>query len=83
MLDINIGSGTSYSVQTIITIIQQIMKKKYNIDVTLILKINPTETVPADNRLDISKARQVINFEPSTKLINGLENYIAWIKQNE
>src|SRR3989344_5918846 len=83
LLDINIGSATSYSVQTIITIIQQIMKKKYNIDVALILKINPTETVPADNRLDISKAHQVINFEPSTKLINGLENYIAWIKQNE
>jgi UDP-glucuronate 4-epimerase len=32
---------------------------------------------------DISKAQKLLNYEPTTKLNEGLENFYKWFKLNE
>lgn len=81
-IDINIGSGKSYSVKEVAKKIQKIMAKIYNKEIKIIISPKSCESIPIDNRLDIRKARKFINFYPSTKLIDGLTKYILWVKQN-
>ncbi len=80
-LDINIGSNTSYSVKDVAETIKIRMKKRYDMSIKIIVNSHFVEAIPFDNRLDISKAQRLINFHPSTKLIDGLEQYIIWMRQ--
>lgn len=81
-LDINIGSNSSYSIKEVVETIKTIMEKKYSVTVKIIIDPHFIEITSFDNRLDISKAQQLINFQPSTKLVDGLTSYIVWMKKN-
>ncbi len=79
-IDINIGSNTSYSVKEVVETIKKIIENKYRMNIKIVINPDCVEITPLDNRLDISKARRIINFNPSTKFADGLLNYIMWVK---
>ncbi|MBI5682896.1 MAG: GDP-mannose 4,6-dehydratase [Deltaproteobacteria bacterium] len=75
--EINIASGKETSVNELVSTILQIMDVE-----DLPIEYHPPR--PGDVRrhlADITKAKQLINFEPKTTLIDGLENTIKWYKE--
>lgn len=80
-IDINLGSGSSYSVREIMDTVAIIFLKRFN--KKLYYSFDSHSDVPIDNRLDITSLKQMTNFKKFTPLQNSLENYILWMsKQN-
>jgi nucleoside-diphosphate-sugar epimerase len=74
---INIGSGISYSVREIIQMIQEICGTELNV-------INSMEKRPAeimDTIADISKAKEILDWSPTTSMHEGLSLIIQQSKQ--
>lgn len=74
--EINIGCGKGISLNEIIEIIEKLVDKKQ------IVNYLPSRSfdVPV-NYLDISKAKEILNWYPETSLEIGIANTFEWIKK--
>lgn len=74
----NIGSGVGYSINQILTEIEQLLgkpiKKRYSQGRIL--------DVPA-NALEISKAKNILDWAPHNSLADGLEKTMSWLQAYE
>ena len=77
--DINIGSGKSHSVYEVANMIASIIEKDFHQEVKIVFNKQIRESVIADNRLSIEKARSAnIIKGNTTSLADGLKRYIVW-----
>ena len=73
---VNIAKGQSYSIKEILQIICE--EDGYN-NATIVYNSSKPKMIP--NRfIDISLAQKMLSFYPSTSLIEGLRNTIAWFR---
>jgi len=71
----NIASGQSISINDLVNILVSFSDKKVEI---IYLEKRPGDVI--DSLADISHAHKIINFKPTTKLIEGLRKYYIWAK---
>ncbi len=71
----NIGSGYSHSLNDLLELIE----KELGRSVARIYKMSRPVDVPI-NVLDISKARQILNWSPTTSLQTGLSKTLSWMR---
>ena len=74
----NISSGSRTSVNDIIKIIENLTGKKAKVSYKPVAKGDVKDTWA-----DIGKARAYLNYEPETKLEEGLGNYLEWHLKNK
>ncbi len=79
---LNIGSGKSISIANVAEAIQSICKRLYDIDVTIQRNNLNTSPTLVDNELNIAKARSLGLLLNTASIIDGLEAYIKW-RRNE
>ncbi|HEA71157.1 MAG TPA: SDR family oxidoreductase [archaeon] len=74
---INLGNNREYTILELANIIKDLTNSHSNITF---------ESLPIDDPVrrcaDISKAKRILNWEPSTSLEDGLKKTIAWFKDN-
>lgn len=74
---INIGSNDSMTVKNLAHKISNIINFKGNINWG-----DPSQDGTLNKSLDCSKAKQLLNWTPKTKINEGLQKTIKWYKQN-
>jgi len=75
---INLGNNYSITLKELITTIEEVTGKK--------AVIHQLPEQPGDlqvTRADISKAQRLLQYQPSTQLRQGLENFYQWFKEHE
>jgi nucleoside-diphosphate-sugar epimerase len=73
---INIGNSSPISLKDLVSLIYELTDKTQNI------QFHPKQAGDVDvTYSDISKAKTLLNYEPSTTLREGLKNFISWYKQ--
>ncbi len=75
---INLGNSYAVSLKELIAAVEEVMGKK------AIIKQQPEQ--PGDvpyTFADISKAKQLLNYQPKTELKSGLKNFYDWFLQNK
>lgn len=82
-INLDVGSGESYSVEEVAKSIQDIFQEVYGLSVPIKVEEPITESDPLDNRLDNSEVEKVFKFQPTTSLRKGLLCYIQWMKKNQ
>jgi GDP-L-fucose synthase len=73
---VNLGSGVGYSVKELVETFRQFIEFDYYFDAT-----KPSGF--AKRVLDISSARKIIHYNPTTSLLEGLEKTWEWYQQNQ
>lgn len=71
----NIASGNQISMNKVIELLESILGKK--------VKVKYMETAKGDIRdtfADISRAKELLNYEPKTSLEEGLKEFVKWYK---
>lgn len=76
---INLGSGIGTSVLTIAELLKSAYKSSSQINVTGDFRLGDI----AHNIADITKARNILNFNPSIDLEEGLSQFCDWVKGQE
>jgi nucleoside-diphosphate-sugar epimerase len=72
---INIGNSSPISLKDLVSLIYELTDKTQNI------QFHPKQAGDVDvTYSDISKAKKILNYEPSTTLREGLKNFISWYK---
>ncbi|MEM0951075.1 MAG: NAD-dependent epimerase/dehydratase family protein [Cyanobacteria bacterium P01_H01_bin.74] len=74
----NLGESNTITVNTLVTLLENAMQKK--------AQINYAPRNPADVTLtfaDISKARALLGYDPTTPVEQGLEAFVAWFKTQQ
>jgi UDP-glucuronate 4-epimerase len=75
---INLGNHYSVSLKQLVTEIENVMEKKATIE------FQPEQAGDVPHTFaDISKARSLLNYQPSTQLKDGLKNFYEWFLKNE
>ena len=74
---INLGNNREYSMLELANIIKDLTNSHSNITFQLLPIDDPVLRCP-----DISKAKRILNWEPSISLEDGLKKTIAWFKDN-
>ena len=75
---INLGNNKEYTILELANLI----KEMTNSNSKIVLKPLPIDD-PVRRCPDISKAKKLLNWEPTTPLKVALEKTIAWFKRNE
>lgn len=75
--ELNIGSGKSHSLIEIVHIIEECLNAKAQIEFLPSRKFD----IPV-SELDISKAKQILQWEPTTNLHQGISKTVAYFKQS-
>jgi len=75
---INIGSGKSISIKETVTLLLSVMQADAKLAMFGAQPDRPDEMY--DNGADISKARQLLEWQPKTALADGLAQTVAWIR---
>ena len=78
LTEMNVGSGHAASLNELLSCIKSILGKELKI------KYTPKRDfdVPV-SLLDISRAKQLLNWEPKYSLMDGLAKTIEWIREND
>lgn len=71
---INIGSGKQISLSKVIKLVEKIAHKAIRLNKKPAYKGEMTDTLA-----DISKAKKLLKYHPSTTLINGIKKEVAWM----
>lgn len=74
---INLGESKNYDLNTVIYFLEKFLNKK--------AKINYLPEQPGDVKItyaDISKARRIINYNPSIDLELGIKKFVEWFMNN-
>ena len=69
----NIGTGKAVT----INLLAQLMKEIFNNDSPIVYSL-PRKGEVLHSLADISKAKEILGFEPSTDLYSNLSEYINW-----
>ncbi|RKY93298.1 MAG: hypothetical protein DRQ01_05090 [Ignavibacteriae bacterium] len=72
---INIGNHKSITLSDLITLIEKTVNKKAIID--------RLEEQPGDvsqTWAEISKAKNILNWQPQTDISDGMEEFVNWVK---
>ena len=72
---LNIGGGSRMSVNQLIEKIERITGKKAKLEYVEGQKGDVKDTLA-----DITKAKEILNWQPTVKIEQGLEHYIAWFE---
>ena len=75
---LNLGNSTPVSLKEMINVIAEVLNKEP--------KINQLPMQPGDVErtfADISKAKNLIGYNPKTSFKNGIENFVKWYKENK
>lgn len=72
-LILNIGSGTSHTLNEVITLLEEITDRK-----AIIEKIKSEPGDPLITYADIELANKLINYKPTTSLYEGLKKTLDW-----
>jgi UDP-glucuronate decarboxylase len=75
---INLGNNTEYTINQLANLIKELTGSNSKI----VYKPLPIDD-PVRRCADLSKAKRLLNWEPSTSLEEGLIKTIAWFKDNE
>lgn len=75
---INLGNNKEYTISELANIIKEITNSNSNI----VFKPLPIDD-PVRRNPDISKAKEILNWQPTTTLKDGLIKTIAWFKDHE
>lgn len=75
---INLGSGASVTISSVAEMVQQICKNRYDLDVVIKKEHTSERPLPADNQLDITKARTLGLLNTITPFNEGLAAFIRW-----
>jgi len=75
---INLGNNKEYAILELANIIKDLT----NSNSKIIFKPLPIDD-PVRRCPDIQKAKEILNWEPTTSLKDGLKKIIAWFKDNE
>jgi len=75
---INLGNSYSVSLQELVTNVEAVMGKKAIID----QQKEQAGDVP-QTFSDITKAKQLLNYHPTTQLTDGLKNFYNWFLKNK
>ena len=75
---INLGSNKEYSILELARIIKELADSNSKIVFKPLPIDDPSYRCPV-----ITKAKEILNWEPTTTLEEGLEKTIAWFKENE
>jgi len=73
----NICGNESYSLNYVISLLEEIIGKKAKLNY-----VSPRPGDQAATKGDFSKASRDFNYQPKTRLFEGLENQIRWISKN-
>jgi UDP-glucuronate 4-epimerase len=74
---INLGNDQPVTVRGLIAILEQALGRKALID--------QRREVPGEmpvTHADLSKARRLLSYDPTTSLEDGIAKYVAWVKEN-
>jgi len=75
---LNLGNSTPVSLKEMINVIAEVLNKEPKIN-QLPMQQGDVERTFAD----ISKAKNLIGYNPKTSLKNGIENFVKWYKENK
>ena len=75
---INLGNNKEYTIIELATLIKELT----NSNSKIVFKPLPIDD-PVRRCPDLSKAKRLLNWEPTTPLKEGLLKTIAWFKDNE
>lgn len=73
---INLGSGASTEIGKIVTLIEKNLGKQATIEYVPMSSGDLPETCA-----DISKAKRLLNYNPSFNIEKGIENFVRWYKE--
>lgn len=73
---INLGSGINASVIEIVEILKKHYGSQSEIKITDDFRIGDM----AHNKADISKAKKILNFEPTISFDDGLRAFCSWVE---
>ncbi|UJG44334.1 MAG: GDP-mannose 4,6-dehydratase [Candidatus Heimdallarchaeum endolithica] len=74
---INLGTGKSISLSSLIKKIEQYTGKKAKIIYKAKYRSDAVETLA-----DITKAKELLDYEPKVTIDEGLKKYISWVEKN-
>ena len=74
---INIGTGKDISIKDLAFLLRQLIEYTGEIDFT-----GEVSDGQPERRLDVSRAKELLEFEAQTSLEDGLKKTIAWYKEN-
>ncbi|MFX0073089.1 MAG: GDP-mannose 4,6-dehydratase [Candidatus Hermodarchaeota archaeon] len=75
---INLGNNKEYTIKKLANIIVELTNSKSKIIYKTLPIDDPVRRCP-----DLTKAKEILNWEPTTNLKEGLKKTIAWFKENE
>lgn len=78
---INLGNNSEFSIGDLAELISSLLNKKIKIKFEASRK-RPEKSEVRRLRADNSKAKEILHWEPSYKLENGLKKTINWFKRN-
>ena len=73
---INLGNDEPVEIRTLIDVFEQALGRKAVID--------QRDEVPGEmpvTHANLSKARRLLSYEPTTSLADGIERYVAWLRE--
>ena len=73
----NLGNSKTVELSRFINVIEQATGKKADIVQKSIVKGDVTQT-----NADISKAREMLGYQPRTDIEQGIQNFVAWYREN-
>jgi len=73
---INLGNSQTISIADYIALIEEIVERRANI-----VRLPPAPGDVPLTHADISRARQLLGFDPKTPVAEGMERFVAWYKR--
>lgn len=74
---VNIGNPGEFTILELISIFEDILERKLDVTFKPLPQNDPKQRKP-----DISKAKNILNWEPKISLREGLKNTMQWFKNN-
>jgi dTDP-L-rhamnose 4-epimerase len=75
-LSINVGTGNSVNVNTIVYILKELFKSKSKIDITGNYRLGDIR----HNIADISLLKEKLKYEPKIQFFDGILSFVEWVK---
>ena len=72
---VNLGTPTEFSILELVDAVRQVTGTQVAVE-----HLALPEDDPAQRRPDISRARELLGWEPKVELLDGLDRYAAWLR---
>jgi UDP-glucuronate 4-epimerase len=74
---INIGNNNPVTLSELVSSLEKVLGKK-----AILNKLPEQQGDVPVTFADISKAKQLLNYDPQTKLVQGLQQFVTWAKKS-